>query len=165
MVIVLVSWEAAGAFGSRGAGPGELGSLVLALLAERRQEHDPSVLGEAIGDAAGRLPEREAHLEEPVSQALRERHAGHRTDRRETIDRDDSAVPIVFVEGVHPVDHLVVELDLGHSPLSHACDHRTRAIIVAGSAKRDPQPLSFDFQMRSATTSAARSSDSGIQWL
>jgi len=42
---------------------------------------------------------------------------------------------------------------------SNAHDAKRRTTRPSG------QPLSLDFQMRSATTSAARSSDSGIQWL
>jgi hypothetical protein len=74
MVIVLFSWKASGAFDRSGSGSGDLGSLVLTLLAEGGEQHDATVSGESVGDAATCLTESEAHLEESISQARGERH-------------------------------------------------------------------------------------------
>lgn len=130
MVVILGSRVSAGALGSDRSCSGDLRAFVLSLLAERGEQHDPTVLGESVGDPAGGLTERGPHLELPDSEAQRERHPSGWSEGGKPIDRDHRTVPLVLVEAVHPGDHVVVELDLGHERLSHACDHRTRAMMT-----------------------------------
>lgn len=52
-------------------GPSDLGPFVVALLAEGRQQDDPSVSGEPVGNAASCRTRRESQLEQPVAEASR----------------------------------------------------------------------------------------------
>jgi hypothetical protein len=68
------------------ASPGDLGSLVVALLSEGREQDDPVFGRESISDPSCCRPEREAKLEqaiaEPVDDLVVEFDVGHETQYR-----------------------------------------------------------------------------------
>jgi len=94
--------------------PGDLGTFVVALFAERRQQDDAVVFGESVGDASCGRAERVPSLEQPVAERSGERHACHRSEIGEPVDDDHGSVPFGCVEAGHPLDDLVVQLDPSH---------------------------------------------------
>src|SRR6056297_3787928 len=95
------------------ASTGDLGSLVVALLSEGREQDDPVVGRESVSDPSCCRPQREAKLEQAIAERSKERHSCRGTEAGESIDGDDGAVPVGVVEARHPVDDLVVEFDAG----------------------------------------------------
>ena len=107
------------------ASPGDLGSFVVALLAEGCEQDDSVVGRESVSDPSCCGPEREAKLEQAIAERSGERHSCRGTEAGESIDGDDGAVPVGVVEARHPVDDLVVEFDVGHET-----QYRKNAIIA-----------------------------------
>src|SRR5690606_7864831 len=57
----------------------DLDAFVVALLAERGEQHDPSILGEAVRDPPSGRAERESQLEQAISERTRDRHPSLRS--------------------------------------------------------------------------------------
>jgi hypothetical protein len=96
------------------AGSADLEALVLALLPEGREQDDPAIGGEAIGDPTCGRSEGEAKLEKPVAEASGQRHPCGRAEGGQAVDDYHAAVPARVVELEQPVEDLVVEFHLGH---------------------------------------------------
>jgi hypothetical protein len=107
------------------ASPGDLGSLVVALLAEGGEQDDPVVSRGSVRDPSCRRPKREAKLEQAIAERSSEGHPCRGTEAGESVDGNDGAVPVDVVEARHPVDDLVVELDIGHE-----AQYRKNAMIA-----------------------------------
>ena len=89
-------------------------SFVVALFAERGQQHDAVVSGEAVGNASSGRAEREPEFEQSAAESPRERHPSRGTAFDESVDDDQGTVPIFFRQGCEPVSDLVVKLEFGH---------------------------------------------------
>ena len=78
-----------------------------------------------LGDPSCRRAEREPELEQAIAERSGEWHSCRGTEAGESVDGDDGAVPVSVVEARHPLDDLVVELDVGHK-----AQYRKNAIIA-----------------------------------
>ena len=107
----------------------DLGSFVAALLAECRQQHDPTVLREPVGDAPCRRTQGKAEFEWPLPQTPGERHPRPRAKVSQPVDQHHHSVMFLLAERAQPLDDLVEQLDFSHPAIiaylrsSYKCDH------------------------------------------
>ena len=104
----------AGTVGGDGSGPGDLVAFVVALLAECREQDDPLVRSEPVGDPSSGCSEREPEFEEPVTERPRVRHPGLEAIDGEPFNHHDRPVAFLVGEGVDPFFDLEMEFDFEH---------------------------------------------------
>ena len=130
----------------------DLGSFVAALLAECRQQHDPTVLREPVGDAPCRRTQGKAQLEQPLPQTPGERHPRPRAKVSQPVDQHHHSVMFLLAERGQPLDDLVEQLDFSHPAIiaylrsSYKCDHGKIASAQNHRRGSGNGPRALEFQ-------------------